>query len=286
MDDDAFENRPNPDPETGSDLSDEPGIRYPTLSQIAVLICLLPFSFLIQGAFYPDSPRLSVVASGASIILLVSLLIRRWGMAPREALMIKGISAGVAFSAVLTTGSLGVVLAEVQALTSPYFPPMPLDLVESTRALAIVQNGRDLIAVVLAVVLFPAVSEEMLFRGLILRGLCGRFGPIAGVVGSGVLFALVHLNPWQMLPLSLIGIFIGFIVYRTGSLYTGIIAHGANNLFSIAALNFAPGVGSDTLQPSCHLPFSLVVGALLLFLGGMASFMYFQKKTCEGQVAG
>ena len=286
MEGEVFENGPHADPETGSDLSDEPGIRYPTLSQIAVLICLLPFSFLIQGAFYPDFPRLSVVASGASIILLVSLLIRRWGMAWREALMIKGIDAGVAFSAVLTIGALGVVLAEVQALTSPYFPPMPLDLVESTRALATVQDGRDLIAVVLAVVLFPAVSEEMLFRGLILRGLCGRFGPIAGVVGSGVLFALVHLNPWQLLPLSLIGIFIGFIVYRTGSLYTGIIAHGANNLFSIAALNMGPGVGTDTIQPSCHLPFMVVVGALLLFLGGTASLIYTPKKTCGGPAAG
>jgi membrane protease YdiL (CAAX protease family) len=113
----------------------------------------------------------------------------------------------------------------------------------------------------------------MLFRGLVLTGLRHRFGARAGVVGSGALFALMHLNPWQFIPLLLIGIFISFIVHRTGSLYVGIAAHGTNNLLSLAALNLGRRYDLGALDPPAHLPPTVVLSALVLFTVGMGSFL-------------
>ena len=49
---------------------------------------------------------------------------------------------------------------------------------------------------VLAVVIAP-LTEEIVFRGLILRGLLGRWRPLAAILTSAALFALTHLNPAQ-----------------------------------------------------------------------------------------
>jgi len=76
----------------------------------------------------------------------------------------------------------------------------------------------------------------------------------------------------------LIGVFIGFIVHRTDSLYTGIVAHGANNLFSLAAMNLGRRYGAESLNPQAHLPPAVVLSALVLFAAGMASFIVWTRR--------
>lgn len=274
-----------PSPE-GSVSPVEDDVRYPTLRQIAILIVSLLLSFLVQVAIYPTLPRISVVASGATMIALAWALIRRWGMSPRRVLLLNGIGAGAVVHAVFLTAVFAVLLAEVQALTAPFLP-MPdrfTEFLEKMEGLLTVRDGWDLLGAVITISLFPAVSEEMIFRGLTLTGLRHRFGACAAVVGSGALFALVHLNPWQFIPLLLIGVFISFIVHRTDSLYAGIVAHGTNNLLSLAALNVGRRYQVDALDPQAHLPPAVVLWALVLFAVGMASFVWRTRK--EGEFTG
>jgi len=259
---------------------EEDDVRYPTLRQIAVLIVSLLLSFLVQVTIYPTLPRISVVASGATMIALAWALIRRWGMSPRRVLLLNGIGAGAVIHAVFLTAVFAVLLAEVQALTAPFLP-MPDQFTEflvKMEDLLTVRDAPDLLGAVITISLFPAVSEEMIFRGLTLTGLRHRFGARAAVVGSGALFALVHLNPWQFIPLLLIGVFISFIVHRTDSLYAGIVAHGTNNLLSLAALNVGRRYSVDALDPQAHLPPAVVLSALVLFTAGMASFVWRTRK--------
>ena len=255
----------------------------PTLKQIAVLIGLLPVCFLIQAALYSRFPRFSVAASGASMIALTLALIGRWGLAPRRVLLLNRAGAGVLVRTALLTGVLAVLLAEVQALTAPFLP-MPVRFAEFLNKmtdLLAVNNASGLLAAVVTISLFPAVSEEMLFRGLVLTGLRRRFGPAAAVAGAGTLFALVHLNPWQFIPLLLIGVFISFVVHRTNSLYAGIVAHATNNLLSLAALNVGRRYAPETLDPQAHLPTGVVLSALALFVAGMIDLVRMTRK--EGQ---
>lgn len=265
------------------DAQDEEDVRYPTLRQVAVLIASLMLSFLVQAAIYPAFPRLSVAASGATMIALAWALIRRWGMSPRRVLLLNGIGAGGVAHVVFLTAVFAVLLAEVQALTSPFLP-MPdrfSEFLWKMEDLLTVRDGWDLLWAVVAISLFPAVSEEMVFRGLTLTGLRHRFGARAAVVGSGALFALFHLNPWQFIPLLLIGVFISFVVHRTDSLYAGVVAHATNNLLSLAALNVGRRYHVYALDPQAHLPPAVVLWALVLFVAGMASFLVTTQKRDE-----
>jgi glutamate-5-semialdehyde dehydrogenase len=83
----------------------------------------------------------------------------------------------------------------------------------------------------LAVVIAP-VTEELVFRGLILRGLLGRWRPAAAILFSAGLFALVHFNPVQAPVALLLGLLTGWLYVRTRSLGLCILAHALNNAAS------------------------------------------------------
>lgn len=84
-------------------------------------------------------------------------------------------------------------------------------------------------AFMLMVVAAP-ILEELIFRGIILDGLLKKYSPEKSILLSSLLFGLVHLNPWQFVTGFIIGIFAGWIYYKTKSLSLTIIIHAAANL--------------------------------------------------------
>jgi membrane protease YdiL (CAAX protease family) len=83
-------------------------------------------------------------------------------------------------------------------------------------------------------VIAAPILEELIFRGIILDGLFKKYSPIKSILISSMLFGLVHLNPWQFVAGLIIGIFSGWVYYRTRSLSFSIIIHAAANLSGFA----------------------------------------------------
>lgn len=83
-----------------------------------------------------------------------------------------------------------------------------------------------------AISLIPGLTEELLLRGYLLTGLRAKLGTASAVVATAALFALMHLEPIHMLLVLPAGVFLGYLVVRTGSLYPAIVAHAANNLWA------------------------------------------------------
>ena len=77
-----------------------------------------------------------------------------------------------------------------------------------------------------------AFLEELFFRGVVLQSL-RRFGDGFAIVVSSILFAMAHGNLVQGVNVLIVGLVIGFFVLRTGSLWTGIIIHFANNALAV-----------------------------------------------------
>lgn len=86
-------------------------------------------------------------------------------------------------------------------------------------------------------ILGAPVLEELLFRGLLLRALARRWGPGPGVVGSALLFGLLHsMDPQAVPPLVVLGLMLGWLRVRSGSLWPGVLLHAANNAAALALL--------------------------------------------------
>ena len=148
-----------------------------------------------------------------------------------------------------------------------------------------------------AIALTPAVCEELLFRGYLQRQvergwggavrttarLADRLGvPSAGrwrdrlaerdvrrglgtamsIVLVGVLFGAYHVRASQLVPLSLLGVYMGFAVWATGSLWTGVVVHLLNNGFAVLASAYVKGRPDLDLAEIESLGVPWYVGAL------------------------
>jgi sodium transport system permease protein len=93
------------------------------------------------------------------------------------------------------------------------------------------------LAAALAFGALPAVCEELFFRGFVLSGLTaafrGRHGATRAVLLSSALFAVFHVFPERWPPTFLMGVVLGVVAVRTGSIWPGMVVHAVNNSFAV-----------------------------------------------------
>jgi len=103
--------------------------------------------------------------------------------------------------------------------------------------------GADLAVIGVLTVLVVPVVEELLFRGLFLRGALRAFagagrrlGPALAVVTTGVVFGLAHLEALETLGLAAFGMVLALMALRYGRLGPCILAHATFNLVAVVAV--------------------------------------------------
>ena len=84
----------------------------------------------------------------------------------------------------------------------------------------------------------PAISEELIFRGIIGRGLIARWGLVGGMLCTTALFALLHMNLAHVLALIPLGFFLHFVYYVSRSFWAPVMLHFCNNAWAVIALTF------------------------------------------------
>lgn len=109
-------------------------------------------------------------------------------------------------------------------------------------------NTLGVIALVLLTVLLAPVVEEMLFRGALypaLRGMWGESpGAVVGATGvSAGAFALMHVDPWVIVPTFLIGLLLVWLYEDSRSLWVPIICHATFNATGVGAFLLLRSLG-------------------------------------------
>ena len=105
-------------------------------------------------------------------------------------------------------------------------------------------DHHDVLAVfVVAALIGAPLFEELVFRGVIQRGLTKLTGKYVAIVAQGLLFGFYHVvgafdlvSVFYVGSLSLIGIVFGVAADRTGRLGPGMIAHFLSNALAMAVL--------------------------------------------------
>ena len=93
-------------------------------------------------------------------------------------------------------------------------------------------SAYEIVLLFISTAIVPAVCEEFLFRGVVLSNLL-PFGRGIAIVGSSVLFGLMHQNPYQILYTTAAGMVIGYAYVKTESIWCPMLIHFCNNAFSI-----------------------------------------------------
>ena len=81
----------------------------------------------------------------------------------------------------------------------------------------------------LAIVVAAPILEELFFRSIILGGFLQRYSPQKAIFWSALIFGIYHFNPAQVVGAFLIGLVLGFLFWRTRSVWPCIVLHAVNN---------------------------------------------------------
>lgn len=192
----------------------------------------------------------------------------RSGVGFREPYPLAAASARVLIlTAVLILGTV-ILLSEVDNLTRLVFPP-PAALAEAFEGLLDTRT-RPISSFFLLVVVAP-VTEEVLFRGLILRGFLANYSKRSAILLSALLFAVMHTNPWQFISTFVAGVLLAWLLIETGSLLPCLFAHAvANGTAWLAGLTTVeiPGFTSGMEDAVQFQPFWLNAVGVAFAAGG------------------
>jgi len=134
-----------------------------------------------------------------------------------------------------------------------------------------IDSFTEFIAAVISLAIFPAVFEELMFRGVILRSY-EKLGFRKAVVYTGVMFGLLHLSLANVIVLVLLGVVIGFVVIKSNSLFMGIIYHFVHNLIAVLLL-FLVGI-VDNYEGNAYFNETAVLDNQIMLVARIVSILF------------
>lgn len=124
---------------------------------------------------------------------------------------------------------------------------------------------------IVALALGPAVGEELVFRGLIGRGLIHRYGAWKGVLLTSVLFGIAHLWPPQVLATIPVAIVLHTLYLQTRTIWIPVMVHTCNNWLAVSMVRF--NLASDVAGSPYFLCGAIIyLAAMLVLLQRQARF--------------
>jgi len=156
-----------------------------------------------------------------------------------------------------------------------------------TKALTNFTSPNYFILAFIVIAIIPAIGEELVFRGLIQNKLWEASNIHVAIWVTGILFGVIHLQFYGVVPRILLGVLFGYLYYWSGTLWVPIIAHFLNNGITLIALYMYNSGAVDYDLENQEMPLSIVILFVIIFISAL---LYFKKvmeqKKNEGLVQG
>jgi sodium transport system permease protein len=122
------------------------------------------------------------------------------------------------------------------------------------------------------IALTPGICEEVMFRGFVYRFFEHKNKWYAIWI-SAALFALFHLDPYRFIPVMFLGVMLGWLLYRTNSIFPSMISHAINNATAIGILQLSErGYLKQIISGGDNLQWWLAVPAILVMAISITAF--------------
>ncbi len=135
------------------------------------------------------------------------------------------------------------------------------------------------IAGFLMVAVAAPVLEETLFRGVILKALLKKYKPHWAILISAIAFGVFHMNPWQFLYATVLGLLLGYMYWKTRSLFYPILIHMLLNGTAFVAAQYVDMESTEGLVEQMSgkdlQQFLFLVSIALGII--IAAYFYFEK---------
>lgn len=189
-------------------------------------------------------------------------------------------SRGASLRRELRFNRLGLVdaLLVVVAFVSAYFVAVFLNLLGEILLsllgnlivpdIPLAENPMEYLVLIFVIAGSAGICEEILFRGFIMRAY-EKLGMWPNIIVTALLFSILHLNIQNLLAPFFLGVILGFVVYKTNSIFAGILGHFINNGISVTwgyvimNLPFYRDISPEQVQQG--MTTESLLGAALLF---------------------
>jgi sodium transport system permease protein len=230
---------------------------------------LTHFAFALVALFYGSAALehsrtivLFLTTQFGAFLLPAALVVLIAGYSFKDTFAIRLPAPRLALGAVL----LGLSAWSVVAGPSSWlFPPPP----ELTKALekTLLFDGAPLPVLWLLAAVTPALCEEFVFRGLLFSGL-RRVGPWTAILTTSLLFGLAHGSVHRMLPTFLLGLLMGTLRLRSGSIVPSMLLHLLNNGLVVTFLYLRPS-WAESLVGDGRMPLPVIAAGAAVFACGL-----------------
>jgi membrane protease YdiL (CAAX protease family) len=231
-----------PPPDEGIDpVLPPPFGRAPRIGGVFVLFVLMLAGMLILGGLlqFLFGFVVNAIVTETAVILLPIVVLLRGGDLRAKLKLQRPPGAGVFMVALSGVLALAIVLSQVSYWIGLVFP-MPELFKASYLSAITARSPGELLVFVVAAGLVPGFCEEVAFRGFFQQVFVRRLGVHGGVLAAAMAFAVMHVDPWHLVALFLIGAYLGYLFVWTDSLWVPAAAHFLNNAASLCAVYFLP----------------------------------------------
>lgn len=139
--------------------------------------------------------------------------------------------------------------------------------------------GEYLLSIVI-IAFFPAVFEEVFFRGALQNMLTKWLGkPLIAILITALLFSFIHLSIYLFISRFILGIVLGLLFYKSKNIWVNIIAHFLNNAIALTQMFYLTkqkkAIALNDLDPV--MPWWAAAIALAALVGGFIIFDKFSE---------
>ncbi|MDD5765092.1 MAG: type II CAAX endopeptidase family protein [Candidatus Marinimicrobia bacterium] len=221
--------------------------------------------------YIDDATYLGLLVGEGLMLLPVAKFCKRLGSSYHTFFRMKSVSLK-SLVAILPVGlGMVIIMDELDRLVQMFFP-IP-EIFEQINRIMTIDSIPSAIVIIGFIVILGPLFEEMLFRGFFQRILEYRLNDVTkAALYSALTFALVHSNPWGIVQIYIIGVFLGYIAWRTGSIWISLFLHMINNGFAVLFSNLPDGALS-WYEFYGHTHPALIVVAIVIFYLGMKWFI-------------
>lgn len=217
---------------------------------------------------------------GEVFILVPAYLYARWRHYRLSLIFrLRPISLRVAWVSVIIGLAMTVIADELDRLMNLLLP-FPEEFARLLRQLLTANTLMEWVIVLLGAVMLAGLFEEMLFRGFLQNALEQHYEDVRrAILWTALGFAIIHFNPWWIVQIILLGVFLGIMAWKSNSVLPGAIVHAINNAISVVVIN-AEGYHSDMLLWRGHIhPLLLLAAIAALALGLRLFYQYCEEET-------
>jgi sodium transport system permease protein len=223
--------------------TESPTMTYAILCAVTILVAKFFCTFLAVtptswSAFWQETLLMLFLAVGLPAILFSVATCRQ----PSEGLLLRLPRAWTLVAA----GLLAIFLHPAFALLTNFVVtlyPINASALEAESAVQNILSGSPGIwAMLLVLAVLPAICEELAFRGFILAGLRSSLGQVPAVLVASLFFGLAHSVLQQSIITFFVGLALGLVAARTGSIFPCITFHAVHNSLTLLFTRLEPAV--------------------------------------------